>query len=292
MESNELRIFQAVAQAGSITKAAQNLGYVQSNITARIQQLEAELKTKLFYRQHGMILTPAGERLLFYTEKILHLFDEVQKALDDSTEAAGRLAIGSNYMISSLDLPGILSRYHKTYPNVDLSMTTANTSELIEKVLQFQLDCAFVKASSLNEPSLAKELVFEEELVLVTSPEQDIETVFLRPFLMNTKGCANRAQLENWVQSKGIFNMSVMEFNNINSIIEGVIAGLGVAFVPRSAIVNLEQKGLLKSIPVPQPYSTTKTFLIRHKDCLMTNALTRFIELITTETDYYPIAKL
>lgn len=57
MESNELRIFQAVAHEGSITKAAKTLGYVQSNVTARIQQLEVELKTQLFYRQRGMVLT-------------------------------------------------------------------------------------------------------------------------------------------------------------------------------------------------------------------------------------------
>lgn len=69
MESSELRIFRAVAQAGSITKAAQALGYVQSNVTARIQQLESDLNTQLFYRQRGMILTPTGEKLLAYAEK-------------------------------------------------------------------------------------------------------------------------------------------------------------------------------------------------------------------------------
>lgn len=285
MESNELRIFRAVAKFGSITKAAQALGYVQSNITARIQQLEAELNTQLFYRQHGMILTPSGEKLLSYAEKILHLFDEAHKALDDSFEPAGRLAIGANPIISSLNLPGTLSQYHTAYPNVDLSLTTDNTNELILKVLQFQLDCAFVKSAALNDLNLKEELVFTEELVLIAKPEQaELQTVLAKTFLMNTRGCANRVQLENWVKSQGIYNMRVMEFNNLNSIIEGVIAGLGVSFVPRSAIVDYESKGLLKAISVPYPYNLTKTFLIRHKDCLMTNALDKFIQLITTET--------
>lgn len=62
MESNELRIFKAVAEEGSITKAASTLGYVQSNVTARIKQLESELKTQLFYRQRGMILTPTDRK--------------------------------------------------------------------------------------------------------------------------------------------------------------------------------------------------------------------------------------
>lgn len=291
MESNELRVFRAVAQAGSITKAAQMLGYVQSNVTARIQQLEAELKTQLFYRQHGMVLTPPGEKLLLYAEKILHLFDEAQKALKESDEPDGRLAIGANHAISSVDLPEILSQYHQAYPKVDLSMIMGNAGELINKVLHFQLDCAFVKAASFNDANIAEELVFEEELVLVSGPAHDtIETVCTKPFLMNTVGCANRAQLENWIRSKGICNIRLMEFNHLNSIIDGVIAGLGVSFVPQSAIREYEKNGLLKSFSVPRPYSFTRTFLIRHKDSMMTNALIKFIEMIQAKTCYQPLS--
>lgn len=95
MESSELRIFRAVALEGSITKAAASLGYVQSNVTARIQQLEAELKTPLFYRQRGMILTPAGEKLLIYAKQILHLLDEAGKSLSESAIPSGNLSIGA-----------------------------------------------------------------------------------------------------------------------------------------------------------------------------------------------------
>ena len=96
MESNELKIFMAVAQEGSITKAAQRLGYVQSNVTARIQLLESEVNTKLFYRQHGMLLTPMGEKLVTYAEQILHLLDEADKTLNDLNDPAGKLSIGVN----------------------------------------------------------------------------------------------------------------------------------------------------------------------------------------------------
>ncbi|MHB8074878.1 LysR family transcriptional regulator [Desulfosporosinus fructosivorans] len=160
MESNDLRIFKAVALAGSITKAAQILGYVQSNVTARIQKLETELETQLFYRQHGMILTPAGEKLLTHTVQILHMLDDAKKALNDC----------------------------------------------------------------------------------------------------------------------------YMEFNNLDSIIEGVIENLGVSFVPQSAIREYEERGLLKSFSIPPQYGSAKTFFIRHRDTLMTNALLKFIEMIKKET--------
>jgi DNA-binding transcriptional LysR family regulator len=287
MESNELRIFRAVAQTGSITKAAQALGYVQSNVTARIQQLEGELKTQLFYRQRGMVLTPAGEKLLAYAEKIIYLLDEADKALNDSCDPSGSLSIGANHTISALRLPEILAQYHRTYPKVDLSLTTNESDELIYKVKHFQLDGAFVKSLSFSDENIVRELAFEENLVLISSPEySDIKDLYSKPFLMSTAGCPNRIRLENWLRSKGICNVRYMEFNNLNSIIEGVIADLGASFVPKSAIEEYEKKGLLNSFEVPPQYCTTRTFFIRRKDSLMTSALSKFIEMIEVNTPY------
>lgn len=287
MESNELRIFKAVAQEGSITKAALALGYVQSNVTARIKQLESELKTQLFYRQRGMILTPTGEKLLVYAEKIIHLFDEANIALNDSANPSGSLCIGANNTISSLHLPEILSKYHKTYPKVDLSLITSESNELVNRVLHFQLDGAFVKSLSFSDNNIVKELVFEEKLVLISSPEyNDLETICSKPFLMNSIGCPNRLQLETWLKLKGINKIRFMEFNNLNSIIEGVIADLGASFVPKSAIKKYEERGLLRSFPIPPKFSVTKTFFIRHKDSLKTSALSKFIEMVELETPY------
>jgi DNA-binding transcriptional LysR family regulator len=72
MESADLRIFQMVAREGSITKAALRLDYVQSNVTARVQQLESELGTVLFFRHNrGMTLSSSGKTLLVYADKIV-----------------------------------------------------------------------------------------------------------------------------------------------------------------------------------------------------------------------------
>jgi DNA-binding transcriptional LysR family regulator len=289
MESNELRIFRAVAHEGSITKAAQKLGYVQSNVTARVQQLEMELKTQLFYRQRGMVLTPTGEKLLSYAERILHLLDEANKALNDSIEPNGRLSIGANQTVSTLDLPQILAKYHKAYPNVELSLLTGQTQELVQKILRFELDVVFVK-SSVKDDNIVEELVSEENFVLITSPEdRDMKTIYANPFLMSSVGCPNRTQLENWFKVNAIDDFRFLEFNNLDAIISGVIAGLGASFVPQSAIQKYEKDGLLRSFSIPKQYSATNNFLIRHKDVLMTSALSKFIEMVESSTSYHPI---
>lgn len=287
MESGELRIFKAVAQEGSITKAALSLGYVQSNVTARIRQLETELKTPLFYRQRGMILTPAGERLLKYAEQILHLLDEAGKSLNETGVPAGSLAIGAYHSISSLHLPDVLAKYHKTYPDVDLSLFTGPSDELLDKVLKYELDGAFVKHTAAGDDSIVRELEISEELVIVARPEYtDIAELAGKPFLMNTAGCPNRHQLESWLQFKGFGKVRYMEFNHTDFIIQGVLSDLGASFIPRSAVRLYEDKGLLRTFPVPSRFSSTKTYFIRHKDSIKTSALAQFIETIQDAAPY------
>src|SRR5690625_804071 len=80
MEFKDLEIFQTVAEKGTITEAAKELNYVQSNITSRIKKLEAEMNTPLFNRhRRGMTLTPEGKKLLEYSEKIMLLKKEMKK---------------------------------------------------------------------------------------------------------------------------------------------------------------------------------------------------------------------
>lgn len=96
MESGDLRIFQMVAREGSITKAVARLGYVQSNVTARIRQLEEDLKTELFFRHNrGMTLSSSGTVLLHYADQVVGLIEEAKMALASTDKPSGPLMIGS-----------------------------------------------------------------------------------------------------------------------------------------------------------------------------------------------------
>src|SRR4051794_29470061 len=96
LDSRELRIFYEVAVQGSITKAAESLGYVQSNVTARIRHLEKEVNTPLFYRsKKGMVLTQAGKNLLVYAGKVIQLLEEALKSVQYTQVPSGPLSIGS-----------------------------------------------------------------------------------------------------------------------------------------------------------------------------------------------------
>lgn len=280
MESSELRIFRAVANEGGITKAAKVLGYVQSNVTARVQQLEVELGIPLFYRQRGMVLTPAGEKLLDYAERILRLLDEAHKALNDDLEPAGRLSLGAYYSVSALYLPDLLAQYHTAYPRVELSLMTDYSDVLADKVRHFKLDCAFV-TSPVKDDNIVSELIQEDELLLIASPDNSsIEDVCKLPFLMNTQGCIHRERLEAWLKLNGNVSVRYMEFNSMEAIIGGVMAGLGASLVPRSVVEGHLKEGKLRSFTIPQEYGLARTFLIHHKDSFITSAFAKFAEML------------
>jgi len=279
VEFKDLEIFQAVAEKGTITEAAKEFNYVQSNITARIHKLETELNTPLFNRHHrGMSLTPEGKKLLTYSHQLLKLKAEMKKAIQSDQEPSGKLEIGTVETV--MKLPKILSTYSKQYKNVDLSIYSGVTESLEEAVLNHKLDGAFVTEADFH-PDLISHDVFEEELVLISDqPISAIEGLEGIPFLCFSKGCGYRARLESWHRDQNIKPQKVMEFGTLETILRSVVEGLGVTFVPKSSVAHLEQSGSIYCHTLPERYSKIKTVFIRRADTYVTSTIEKFIETI------------
>lgn len=279
MNISDLQVFQIVAEKGTITEAAKQLNYVQSNITSRIQKLEQHLHTKLFYRhRRGMTPTPEGKKLMTYTNKILSLTDEMEKVLQSKTEPAGQLHIGTVETV--IKLPYILNVYNKNYDQVDLSLYTGVTEKLRHDVLQHKLDGAFVIETS-QHPELSSYPVFSEELIIVSSPEVTTwKQIKEEPFLCFSKGCAYRERMEAWYESQQIRPKKVMELGSFETILSSVAIGLGITCLPKSAVTRLIQKGTIKAHSLPGKYRKIKTIFIRRKDAVMTTTIEKFIETI------------
>lgn len=281
MESADLRIFQIVAREGSITKAAARLGYVQSNVTARIRQLETELGTGLFYRHNrGMTLTSSGKMLLDYADKILGLLDEAAAALSFSGEPTGPLLIGSTQTTAAVRLPKLLSKYYELYPKVELTLTTDLSDRLAEKVLQYELDVAFGHFR-FSHDELATIPVYDEEVVVISPPGIDnLDEALAKPSLVYSRGCSYREMLENLQQAQGRTYLGTMEFGTLEAILGGVSAGLGISLVPRSIAEKPEQDGTLRIHQVPEAMRHMKTELIYRKNAHPTSALRALMELL------------
>jgi DNA-binding transcriptional LysR family regulator len=283
MEIKDLRIFQSVAYHHSISKAANELNFVQSHVTARIKYLESELQTQLFHRHsRGTTLNSEGKKLLSYSENILRMVDEMVKALQDADSPSGSLDIGTVETV--IKLPSILCAYHKHYPNVDLSLITDVTTELLDQVIKRKLDGAFVTGFGAH-PDLEQTEVFKEELVLISANE-DIseENLKKKPLLVFNSGCSYRIRLENWLKDEGVISAKVMEFGTLETILGSVVSGLGISLVPRSSVSNLEMDGIIQCHYIPEKYSSITTVFIRRADSYLTNTMKKFIDTIEAFT--------
>ena len=143
MELAQLEIFKAVGEERSITRAAERLHRVPSNVTTRIKQLEAELGVDLFIREHQRLrLSAIGEQLMGYASRILALTEEA-KYVASCREPHGPFALGSLESTAAVRIPEILARYHKQYPEVTLQLTTRTSGDLITGMLDGDYLAAF-----------------------------------------------------------------------------------------------------------------------------------------------------
>jgi DNA-binding transcriptional LysR family regulator len=281
MEISELKIFLAVARNGGISRAAEELHCVQSNVTARIKQLEERLGKSLFHRRSkGVTLTHAGHLLVDYAERILRLATEAEEAVTDRDEPQGRLRIGSMETTAAVRLPPLLAAYHRAYPRVDLQLVIGPSEQSLRRLLEFGIDGALV-AGVITHDELIAEEVFEEELVLVAA--RDVarpEELHDWKILVFAAGCSYRAQLEGWLRVTGRRHYQVMEFGSIEGILGCVAAGMGVSVLPRSVVEQGRYREGYALHPLPEDFGRMVTWFVRRRNEEPSRALEAFRALL------------
>lgn len=279
MESGDLRIFRAVAEEGSITRAAQRLQYVPSNVTGRIRQLEEGLQTPLFIRSNrGMELTPAGERLLGYARQILNLLDEAEKSVQAEDAPRGPLRIGAIESAAAAHLPGRLAAYYARYPHVSLSLATGNSRVLMQQVLDRELDGAFVYGP-VPHSQLVQIPSYDEELVLLSEAgAASLQEQLQKPMLILSTGCTHRSRVERLLAEAGVQHPQIMEFGSLEAVLGGVASGLGVALLPRSNTVQIPNEKNIEALTLPESYREVVVYFIYRRDVPLSSALRAFLE--------------
>ncbi|QBP77158.1 LysR family transcriptional regulator [Herbaspirillum huttiense] len=249
MELAELEIFRTVVAEGGVTRAAERLNRVQSNVTTRIKQLEESIGVPLFVRDRKrLVLTASGEALLDYAERILDLVQEAREVVSPQNPR-GRLRIGSMESAAASRLPAPLAEFHQRWPEVRLELSTGPTDVLIAGVRAGKLDAALV-AGPIEDGALSATPLYKEELLLVTPRShrrvRSPEDVMLDTLIVFEQGCAYRRHAESWFagQGKGGVPVRTLELASYHAILACVAAGAGVAVVPRSVIaMQLEPHG-------------------------------------------------
>lgn len=270
MDLAALRIFKAVAEEGSVTKAAIRLHRVQSNVSARLTQLEESLGVSLFHRAGRRLLISAeGARLLEYANRLLQLAEEAEASVRGDQMPSGKLKIGAMETTAAARMPLVLAAFHRGHPEVDLLLDTGPSDYLVQAVLSHQLDIALV-AAPVTGPELQQLEVFQEELLLLTdcahAPVVRPQDVEKKTLLVFRSGCAYRRRLEGWFNEAGVITSRVSEFGTFEAIIGCVAAGMGVALMPKELLRQRKLANSIQTHTLPPEVSVVKTMLIWRRD--------------------------
>ncbi len=268
MDFASLQVFKAVADEGGINPAARKLHRVQSNVTTRIQQLEASLGTQLFVREKRRLhLSPAGQVFRQYVEQVLRLSGEVRNALAGDSPR-GVLRIGTLESTAASRLPPLLSRYHAAHPAVTVELVTGTTDALVEAVLGRRLEAAFV-ADCRPSARLETMPAFREELVLVAPRSHPgirrARDVRADTLIIFPSGCAYRRRLQAWLGGDGVVPDKVLELGSYHAIVACVASGTGIAIVPRSVLATIRRDEGVAVYPLARGTAVSTTALAWRK---------------------------
>lgn len=264
MELSDLRIFTTVVREGGITRAAERLNRVQSNVTTRIRQLEERLNTQLFRRQgKKLVLTASGTTLLDYADRLLSLAAEAEAALQDE-RPRGLLRLGAMESTAAVRLPAPLARYSQIYPEVVLELRTGNPLQLSTALLNGEIDAALV-AEPVAEAQFDSIVAFSEEPVIVTTkdhPPVDADGQVPRTMIVFEHGCPHRRRLEEWYALHGALPQRTVELRSYHAMLGCVLSGMGAALVPRSVISTFPESKRLCVTALPKGQNRLHTMMI------------------------------
>src|SRR6266540_2262865 len=270
-----LEAFLEVARRQNLSRAAEALFVSQPTVTARLQNLEADLDEQLFVRtRRGMRLTEAGQAYLPYAERAVQaLLDGRERLRELRRGSAGTLVLGAPPTVSTYTLPLLLTHFTAEHPSARLVVKTGTSEEILAMVLEDQVQVGLMRA--VAHPEVESVPVYSDTLVLIAGPDHPLadrsrlrlaelagETVVLFG-----RSSSYRDFTAAIFRQAGMLTGSVMELDNIEAAKKMVERGLGIALVLHSAVGVELSRGSLRLMDLADaPTAQREIVAVRRRD--------------------------
>lgn len=245
MELRQLEYFVAVTEEANFTRAAAKVHVAQSGVSAQVRHLERELGQDLLDRSRRVVrLTEAGVAVLPYARAALAAVAGARLAVDELTGLLrGHIALGTVTSISSRDinLAVLLAGFHTDHPGVQISLSVANSDDLIEGLRGGRLDLGFIGLGASTPEGIDTHVITSEALVAVVSPTDELAatttttlaTLAARTLISLPRGTGLRSCLDDACAAAGFEPNVAFEAGDPRLLAELAAQGLGVAIVPQ-----------------------------------------------------------
>lgn len=288
MDLRQLQTFITVCDLMNVTKAAEQLGYAQSSVTAQLRQLEAELNVRLFERiGRSIALTDAGARLLPYAAELLRLSETMKAAVAGGDVPSGTLTIGTSESLSISRLPPVLREYRRLYPGVELRLRLISCGDVLPGLTRNEIDAAFAIGKRQETEQTAEINLLPERILLLAPPGHpltkkaaitaaDLENEAL---LVTGPGCYYGGAFLERLAALQVQAKIVLQTDSVQVIKQAAISGLGLCVLPAVSVAEEISAGKL----VPLPFDTSDYHIVSqlliHRDKWQSPALKAFLEL-------------
>ncbi len=296
-----IEYFLIAAKELNFSKAAEKLYISPQSLSTHIAKLENELGVDLFYRDHPMRLTYAGEILVKNGQDILNKKNQTLDELRDIADSKrGKLSIGISHTRGLVFLPLVLPRFHEEYPGVSIQVLEAPTSKLDNALANGEIDIMISLTPFSNDNVEEVELCSEEILMLI--PDNILDTYFssrknevldrlknnvelslLRncPFLMLHTDNRVRVIADKVLGENGVRPKVLLEVENIETLLELSRKGMGITFYPHSLQSYSASKKFQGLHIVKVPYGKTQSIGVGYlKNRFLSQAAKEFIRML------------
>lgn len=286
MNFRKLKIFYETATELNMTKVAKKLYISQPSISQAIHEIEDEIGVILFDRiGKKLFLTEEGHVYLNYSRRILNLYEESIKTINDISESKkGKIKIGASTTIGIYILPDIIKGFLQANKEIEISLSVDNTIKIEKMILENKIDFAYIEGRSYFE-EIIKEEIWDDELIFICSVihpwnKNDIlskEDISNEKLIMRELGSGTREVVESFLENNNIEYNIFMELGNTEAIKKSVEANLGISCLSVRSVQEKIQTGDLKGIRIKDKNIIRKLSLIYHKDKFLNNNMRSFI---------------
>jgi DNA-binding transcriptional LysR family regulator len=289
MTLRQLEVFLAVAREKSFSLAAKKIRSSQPTLSEHVSELETELGKQLFFRRgrrRVVTVTEAGRVFAEFAERAISAIEGGRQALADLDGLThGSLLIGASTTPGLYVLPRIIAAFRTKYPGVDVKLQIANSQSIEGRVRERELDLGIVGGHALRPGEECLTAGMRDELVLIVAPahawsrRRDVtpESLADEPLLVREEGSATRSVTERALQ-RVKFRVA-MELDHTEAIKQGVMAGLGVAFVSLYAVQGEIAAGRLRALRLRGVRIQRHFHIIHHEARRVTASARAFMEL-------------
>jgi DNA-binding transcriptional LysR family regulator len=282
----QLEVFLAVAGTQNISRAAEALAMSQSAVSGSLSDLESHFDILLFDRVGKRIqLNEFGRALRPRAQALLEQAQDLENALRNHTDI-GRLQIGATLTIGNYLAVELMARFMREQPGAQVSLEVANTQEIVNKVVNFELDIALVEGE-LTHPELEITPWHEDELMVFCSPDHALATkgeltdadLLEATWIVREIGSGTRQTFERAMHGLLPKLNIMLELQHTEAIKRAVEAGLGIGCISRVALLDAFRRGSLVPLSVPHRDFRRYFYFIVHRHKYRSAGIQRWKEL-------------